>query len=465
MTMHLKPWSDATLLGTEPRGIEASNASRVFGSPVEVREAAVTVLSMVGTAVNDLWELKTGRRQAIFIDTQHAELAMGSAWLLRMDGEPATTRHPMAPSPVEGVFECGDGRLIFLLCAFPSIVQATLDVLGCEPDRESVAAAIRERSSEDLERALGMKGLTGVVVRSLDEWRSHPQGVALREQPVVHLEKLDDSPPVPTPSGPRPLSGVRILDATRVIAGPMASRTLAEFGADVLQVGAPTLPDLIATEADTAHGKRRCTVDLDTPAGVETFKGLARDADVVIEAFRGGSFSRRGLGPAELARERPGLIYLSETAYGESGPWATKRGFDGNVQAASGFTDVHARAGFDAPSRHGLVLAINDYCTGYWGAYGVLEALRRRAVEGGSWHVRVSLAQTMTWVMRPPQLSQPEEGLPVAAAAELFRMHSEDVASPYGKLRRLKPVLQLAETPVDAALTTVLPGAHQPAWV
>ncbi len=465
MNPTLQSWTEATLLNVPTPNVELVSHDRVFGSPLAVREAAVTVLGLVGTAANDLWELKTGRRQVVSIDTQQAELSMGSAWLLKMDGELTGVKHPMGASPVEGPFECSDGRTIYFLCVFPAIIQGTIDVLGCELTRESVADAVKARTSDELEAALVARGLTGVVIRSADEWRSHPQGSALLPQPVVRFTKLDDSPPVPLPTGPRPLSGIRVMDATRVIAGPMATRTLAEFGADVLQISAPGLPDLIATEADTAHGKRRCKIDLDSSSGVEQFKSLASAADVLVQAFRGGSFAARGLGPSEMSRTRPGLIYVSESAYGATGPWASKRGFDGNIQAACGVHHLHQSVGFDARERHGLALAINDYCTGYWGAYGILEALRRRAVEGGSWHVELSLAQTMTWFLRPPLLAAPEVGLPKSESGALFASHAEESDSPYGRLTRLKPTLQLSETPNYWELPTALPGTHPASWV
>ncbi|MGE3077254.1 MAG: CoA transferase [Dehalococcoidia bacterium] len=463
-SIDLQPWIDSSKLDASLPDVELVQHPRVFGSPIPVREASATVLGMVGHAVNNLWELKTGRRQHVSFDTRHAELSMGSTWLLRLDGTPAHVRFPMGGSPVEGAFETADGRLVYLLCAFPAIIQATIEALGCEATREAVALAVAKRSSVDLESMLNSRGLTGVVIRSIEEWRAHPQGMALREQPVVRFTKLDNSPPVPMPEGLEPLSGIRVIDATRVIAGPMATRTLAEFGADVLQIGAPHLPDLVASEADTGHGKRRCRIDLNGPEGVEQFRSLARQADVLVQAFRGGSFERRGLSAEAMARERPGLVYVTESAYGSLGPWANKRGFDGNIQATSGVHDLHARRGFDALERHGLAMAINDYCTGYWGAYGALEGLRRRATEGGSWHVEVALATTMTWFLRPPLLEDSESGVQRTESERLFEEFSEQVDSEYGRITRLRPVLQLSETPARWKLPTVVPGTHEPVW-
>jgi crotonobetainyl-CoA:carnitine CoA-transferase CaiB-like acyl-CoA transferase len=387
---------------------------------------------------------------------------MASTWLLKVDGEPATAKFPMTASPLEGAFECADGKLVYFLCVFPAIVQKTAEVLGCELTRDGVSAALRARPSDEIEASLNAHDLTGVIVRDHATWLRHPQGEVLAPQPVVHIERIGDAPPTPLPIGARPLAGLRVLDATRVIAGPTCTRTLAEFGADVLQIGSPALPDLVASEADTAHGKRRAHIDLNQPASKGQLLDLCRGADVFVQSYRADSLARRGLGPTELTALRPGLIYLSESAYGDEGPWRTKRGFDGNVQAASGILAMHDRngppgTGEDSP----IAMALNDYCTGYWGAYGVLEALRRRSVEGGSWHVRVSLAQTAMWFLRMGVVHRPEDGMPPREARALVARFSEESDSAYGRLTRLRPAIQMSETPPRWDTPTVRPG-HDP---
>lgn len=457
-------WIRAARLPARPLpSLRIEAGAQVHASPLGIREGATTVLGLVGQQVADIWQAGTGRAQDVCIDTRHAEVSMASAWLLRLDGDFATTRN--APGgPIEGGFTTADDKTLYFLCAFPGITQQTAEALGCEVTRESVAAAVRAKPAAELEAALNERDVTGVIVRDYATWKSHPQAEALEPQPVVHIQRIGDAPPTPLPLGERPLSGLRVVDATRVIAGPMCTRTLTEFGADVLHVGSPHVPDLVYTQADTAHGKRRAFVDLDQPEGIPQMQDLCRHADVFVQSYRPGSLARRGFGPADLAELRPGVVYVTESAYGDEGPWRTKRGFDGNIQAATGIQALHgprprpAAGGADSP----IAMAINDYCTGYWGAYGVLEALRRRAIEGGSWHVQVSLAQTAMWFLRMGSSHDPADAMPAREARALAAELSEQSQSDYGVMTRLRPVLQLSETPAHWATPTVLPG-HDPA--
>ena len=445
--------------------IEIEQRQLVHQTPLGVAEGATTALAMVGAAIDDIWFARTGRRQQIRIDPRHAEIGMGSTWLLKVDGELANNRFPLTQSPIEGSHKCSDGRDIYFLCVFPSLVNGSAEVLGCELTPEAVAAAVRRRQSDELENALTDRGLTGVIVRDYATWLQHPQGQALASQPVVHIERIGDAAPISLPNGHRPLSGLRVLDATRVIAGPTCTRTLAEFGANVLQVGSQAIPDLISSQADTAHGKRRAFLDLDVAEDVHRLQELCGEADVFVQSYRPGSFDRRGFGPEQLAKIRPGIIYVSESAYSHLGPWRSKRGFDGNVQAASGIMALRSEPlrfsdSDDAP----IAMAINDYCTGYWGAYGVLAALRRRSEEGGSWHVRVSLGQTAMWFMRMGLIHNPDDAMSSRDARMLAKEFAEEAESDYGRLTRLRPALQMSETPPGWETRTVLPGVNTCSW-
>lgn len=441
--LELNAWTESA--GLAPRDFsctEIVSGKRVHATQLGVREGATTVLALVAESVNDIWEKGTGRRQQIRIDTRHAEVAMASAWLVKVDGELATSKFPSPMTPIEGTFTCADGATLFNLCTFPSLVDGTVEALGCELTAESIRAAVAARTSSEIETLINGRDLTGVIVRDHEGWLRHPQGQALADQPTVHIEQIGDAPPAPIPPGERPLSGIRVLDATRVIAGPTGSRTLAEFGADVLNVGHPDLVDFPGGQIDTAHGKRRAFLDLNAPDGTAHMLDLAGSADVFVQSYRPDSYAKRGLGARDVAARRPGIVYVTETAYGNVGPWRSKRGFDGSVQAATGImslrrTPLLPAAGEPAP----LVMALNDYGTGYWEAYGILEALKLRATVGGSWHVRVSLAQTARWFMRMGAVHDPNEAISPAAAQQLVDQFSETVPSGYGALTRLRPII------------------------
>lgn len=451
----------AALLEPTVSGVEFTGSDDpIYPSPLRLGAATASVLANIAGAINDIQETRTGRRQSAQIDVGHALATISSMWVLKVDGRLALEALADEPTPGQGIHRTRDGRLMYLLSGFPHIVERTLEAIGCtEVDR--LAEHIAERDAADLEAALVDAQLTGVMIREPDEWLAHPQGRILAETPTVLIEKIGDAPPTPFPEGAQPLEGLRVIDSTRVLAGPTVSRTLAAFGADVLHVGSPHVPDMAAAQADTGSGKRRAFVDLDTPEGESAMWSLIEGADVFSQSYRAQSLARRGLGPEAVAARRPGIIYLSENAYGPTGPWHEKRGFDGNVQAASGIHVINGKA--EEMAAPGPAMAMNDYCTGYWGAYGILEALKRRAVEGGSWHVRVSLGQTAAWFLR---LGTPHDaqGVDPDAGYALAERFAETAPSDYGELTRLRFPISFSET-VPEWGPTVRPGTHEPVWL
>ena len=283
---------------------------------------------------------------------------------------------------------------------------------------------------------------------------------------MLEIIRIGDSNPEPLPAGNRPLSGIRVLDLTRVLAGPTCARTLAEHGADVLKITAAHLPNLGYQEWDTGHGKLSAQLDLRVPSDVETLRGLVRQADVFSQGYRPGSLANRGLSPEELAALRPGLVYVSLSAFGHTGPWASRRGFDTVVQTVSGMTIRQAEAvPGKTPGPQFYPVSAIDYCTGYLMAFGAMVALARRAREGGSWLVRISLAQVGKWIVDRGEVPAAAlKDVPIefiAAELEHWSMVSE---TPSGPLRHLKPVVQLSETQPRWARPSVPLGYHRPEW-
>ncbi|MEZ4503625.1 MAG: CoA transferase [Dehalococcoidia bacterium] len=453
----------AGLIGEWPSPrVEVTGDDPIHRSTIPVGRGATAALAMVATALDDIWAHRTGRRQQITIDLRHAALALSSMWLLRADGRRAVETLMPDRAVTAGMFESSDGRRLWLQDTSPSLQAKALAALGCERDADAVRATIASQTSAELEQLFVEHGLTGVIVRTPDEWWQHPQGAILREAPVVEIERFADGPVVPLPERERPLGGLRVLEDTRVLAGPTIARTLAEFGADVLQVGAPRHidEDLVAAMADTGHGKRRAFVDLATDGGREQARSLLADADVFSQSYRAGSVERLGFGPDEVAAIRPGIIYVSTNCFGPRGPWTDKRGFDGNAMAASGIFSISP----PDMSPDAVIAAMNDYCTGYWGAYGVLRALQLRAGQGGSYHVRVSLGQTASWFLRLGTPLDATAGLSGPEMIELAHDYMEEHPSSYGLLERLRPVIQMSETAPRWDRPTVLPGTHEAVW-
>jgi crotonobetainyl-CoA:carnitine CoA-transferase CaiB-like acyl-CoA transferase len=434
----------------------------VLPTPFRIGVAGAATLAATGLAVADLWEIRTGRRQHVGVDLRRATASLRSGHYMKLgDGEVSTRRNS-----IMGVYPTKDGRWSYLHCNFPNHRAAALSVLGVAEDREAVARAVLNWNAADLEEAIIAAKGAGGMVRTHQEWAQHPQSAAIAALPLMEIVRIGDSPREDLPQGSRPLSGIRVLDLTRVLAGPTCARTLAEHGADVLKITGAHLPNLGYQEFDTGHGKLSAHLDLREQHDVDILRGLVREADVFSQGYRPGTLGMRGLSPEELAAIRPGLVYVSLCAFSHAGPWASRRGFDTVVQTVSGITSRQAEVvpGKAAGPQFYPVSAI-DYCTGYLMAFGAMVALARRAREGGSWLVRISLAQVGKWIV---DLGEVPEAAARDAPAEFTRAELESWATvsetPSGRLHHLKPVVQLSETPPYWARPSVPLGYHQPVW-
>jgi crotonobetainyl-CoA:carnitine CoA-transferase CaiB-like acyl-CoA transferase len=434
----------------------------ILPTPFRITETATAALGAIGLAVNDLWELRTGRRQAIGIDTRRATASLRSGHYLVMEGKPVD----FGRNGIMGVYQAKDGRWSYLHCNFPNHREAALKVLGVPEDRDAVRKAVAKWDALELEEAIIAAKGAGGMARSMAEWAQHPQAQAIAQLPLMEIVKIGESAPEPLPPGKRPLSGIRVLDLTRVIAGPTCARTLAEHGADVLKITGAHLPSLGRQEYDTGHGKLSAHLDLRQPKDVETLKALVRETDVFSQGYRPGTLAARGFSPEELAQLRPGIVAVSLCAFSHVGPWASRRGFDTVVQTVSGITTRQAEVfpGKEPGPQFYPVSAI-DFLTGYLMATGAMVALARRAREGGSWLVRISLAQVGRWLVSRGEVPESElKNVPAEfTPAELDRwsMVSE---TPVGRLRHLSPVLELSETAPRWDRPTVPLGYHQPVW-
>jgi len=436
--------------------VEVTGDDPVLPSPFHLGEGAATALALVGQEASRIWQLRGGDAQALRIDIRHAAASLRSYEHLKVDraSEPLARRG----AGVTAIWECGDGRFIHLHGSFTHTEGILAELgLGLDATAEDVAAACLKRGAFELEDALAAKGLCCAVCRTAEEWAAHPQGALLATKPVVEIERIGDGPVVPLEAAERPLSNVRVLDLTRVLAGPTCARTLAEHGADVLHIASPNLPTIPNFEMDTGHGKRQAYLDLNDAAQAETLRELVRGADVFSQGFQHRSLERRGFGVRQLAELRPGIIYVSENAFGHEGPWQERPGWE---QLAQSTTGVAVTQGGDerpvlAPA------AMNDYTTGYFAALGTMVALRRRATEGGSWSVRVSLSQTSMWYYRLGTDMDRNAAAGLGDVTPFLESHGTG----YGYMTHLRPPLWMNETKPHWALPTAPLGSHGPGWV
>jgi crotonobetainyl-CoA:carnitine CoA-transferase CaiB-like acyl-CoA transferase len=434
----------------------------VLPTPFRIGVAGTATLAATGLAAADLWEIRSGRRQQVAVDLRRAAASLRSGHYMKLgDGNVSTARNT-----IMGVYPTKDGRWSYLHCNFPNHRAAALSVLGVAEEREAVARAVMTWNAADLEEAIISAKGAGGMVRTKEEWARHPQAAAIAELPLMEIARIGDSPPEDLPNGSRPLSGIRVLDLTRVLAGPTCARTLAEHGADVLKITGAHLPNLGYQEFDTGHGKLSAQLDLREQRDVDVLRGLVRETDVFSQGYRPGTLGMRGLSPEELAAIRPGLVYVSLCAFSHAGPWASRRGFDTVVQTVSGVTSRQAEVvPGKTPGPQFYPVSAIDYCTGYLMAFGAMVALARRAREGGSWMVRISLAQVGRWIV---DLGDVPTAAARDAPAEFTPAELESWATvtdtPSGRLRHLKPVVQLSETPPYWARPSVPLGYHEPVW-
>ncbi len=444
---------EVTIKGNDP----------VFSARFRIGGTTANILAGVGVAVTDIHEMKTGRRQKVAIDARHAAATCQSSKLmtrLEPDGSWKGMDSPFMAHmrSITQPWRCKDGRWYLPHFNLPHLHDRVIGVLKCESNADAVAKAVAQWDSHDLEEAVAAARACGSIVRSNKEWLEHPHGKVLAGRALIDIQKIGDSDPIPFPRDGRPLSGIKVLDLTRILAGPICARTLAEHGADVLMVTAKHLPQVPEHVMDTSHGKRSCFLDLNQAEDVATIRKLVRGADVFSQGYRPGIMDKLGMTPEELAREHPGLIYVSISCYGHGGPFSNRGGWEQIAQCATG---ICLDNGDERPKL--LPASACDYTTGYNGAYGVLLALARRAREGGSYHVRVSLCRSGMYIYKQGHVSydRPDLGL---GKAELDSIMIETRGG-HGTLKHLGPVLSLSETKPHWDKPSPVLGSSQPGWL
>lgn len=436
--------------------VELDGDGQPYATPFPVVECAASVLGAVGAAASLLWEERTGAAQPVTVARGHAGASLIGFQLQRLEGRELPAAPMSRERPLVKLYRCCDGRWIHLQGQFAHLAARTCDVLGCavDSDVDVVAERVARWDAHVLEDALAEAGTCGAMARTTAEWAAHPQAAAVAPLGRVSIEKIGESPAEAPGGATRPLEGLRVLDLSRLLAGPINARTLAEHGAEVLLVNSAGLENIPLFVMDTSHGKRSACLELDDPDGVAALRALAAGADVFTQGYRAGSLARRGFGPAELAARRPGIVVVSINCYGDAGPWRLRPGWEQMAQTASGMA-IGQR---DPDHPELLPAAACDYTTGYLAALGTMAALWRRAHEGGSYHVRASLCQTARWFTEAPAAVGEPTGL-----GDLGRyLTTSD--TPYGRLHHLGPVARLPVTPARWDVPTSPIGTHAPAW-
>jgi crotonobetainyl-CoA:carnitine CoA-transferase CaiB-like acyl-CoA transferase len=449
-----------TLAAGEPAALDAvtlTGEEPQLPSSFRVAAAAQASIAAAGLAAAQLWKLRSGQDQQVAVDMCHAVVECRSERYLRVDGNPP----PPAWDAIAGVYETRDRRFVRLHTNFPHHRDAVCHVLNCKAERDAVQAALMQWDAEAFETTAYEAGGVVSMMRSHDEWSHLPQAKALAALPVIEIEKIGEAAPKRWPAGDRPLAGLHVLDLSRVIAGPVAGRTLAAHGADVLLVSGADLPAIPWLAIDTGRGKLTTFLDLKRDEGRNTLKELLGQADIFSQGYRPRALAGLGFSPEDAARISPGIIFVSLSAYGLVGPWAERRGFDSLVQTATGFNHAEGRAaGIDGPKE--LPAQILDHASGYLMAFGAMMAKARQSREGGSWHVRVSLAQTGQWIWNFRRVANGLETEDLKG--EAVRPFVEQVPSGFGSLQAIRHAAQLSRTPAFWSRPAMPLGSHPPQW-
>ena len=467
-------------LWRETGGTDAAHPALGLSGPQDVLPSAFAVTTLATASVAlatlaaaELLAARTGTEpRAVQVDRAHAALAF------RRELYASAVGWEMPPllDPIAGDYAARDGW-IRLHTNYAHHRDAALRVLGVAPERSAVAVAVARRDRDALEQDVVDAGGCAAAMRDRGAWQEHPQGIAVAAEPLLARSTADvltgladqegcnrHGVPSAAPrwrpaAAVRPLDGVRVLDLTRVIAGPICTGFLAGWGADVLRIDPPGFAEVPALLPETTAGKRRAFVDLRSSAGRATFEDLLRSADVLVAGHRGGALAALGFGDAELRARHPALVVATLDAYGWSGPWAGRRGFDSLVQMSSGIA-AHGQEVYGSDRPHPLPAQALDHATGFLLAAAVCRALTAR-LDGAATTVRASLARTAELLWSLGESDDPRTPPPTADDVAPWL---EQVPTHWGPLRRIRQPGGIAGLAPGLGTEAGPLGWHVPAW-
>lgn len=444
-------------LGQEP---PPQNALRFTGvgslqSAFPVTELASACHAAVGCALTRLIDPEDEQAIAVSVDRR-----LASVWF-QESIKPIGWEIPGPWDSIAGDYLCRDGW-IRLHTNAPMHRAAAQQVLGAHNDKITMAKAVLSWSTDELEETIVSVGGCAARMRSTTEWAEHPQGSAVKQEPLIDLQEHQASPDLAgaLPMAPeRPLDGIKVLDLTRVLAGPVATRILAGYGAQVLRLDPPVWDEPGVVPSVTI-GKRCARLDLRSSTGRALFVKLLSQADVLVHGYRYGALDGLGLDAASRRAISPGLIDVSLNAYGWHGPWSGRRGFDSLVQMSSGI----AHAGMQWRGRESpvpLPAQALDHATGWLMAASAIRGLARRRHSGVPVTARLSLARTAALLVDHAENGADADIEPIGEAD----YSPETEHTTWGPAKRLKPALSVASAPMQWSTGAVALGTHSAEWL
>ncbi len=449
-------WQELRLPVDQLDQVTLTGSHSVMPSSFAVCAVAQSSIAAAAAMASLMAQHRTGKALPVTVDSLAAMMECTARFTI--NGET-----PAQWAELSGLYKTADGY-VRVHANFDHHRDAALKVLGLPVGQGSSRADAEENAllwkSDALDQAIVNAGGACATLRSFDEWDKLPQARELAALPLVELTRIGDAEPRSYPVikvGDAPLAGTRVLDLTRILAGPVCGRTLAAYGADTMLINSPNLPN-IDSIIDTSRGKLSALADLATAAGKEDLHRLIATSHAFVQGYRPGALDRAGFGVLELAERYPGIVYTSLSAYGRSGPWSGRRGFDSLVQTATGFNVAEAQA-FNNDTPKALPVQILDFATGFLMAFATQAALYRQSIEGGSWHVQLSLARTADWLRSFGQSSVYISCEPVEPSD-----HLRPFPSNYGELTAMPHAATFEGKLFNQMRASVVPGTHPPRW-
>jgi len=422
-------------------------------SPIEIDDFATSAMAVLGMLTAKVAETRGLESQEITIDRRHAGLMLNSIAYHFQNG----WQFDIGPvhSPINNFFKTKDGRWIFFNGAYQHLRDGLLNLLDVPNNHDSIAAATKKHNAFELEDRIAEQGFCATVVRTKEDWLAHEHGKTISNQPVIELIKIANADKTPLSDNVnRPLEKIKVLDFTKVVAGPTLTRQLADQGADVIHCRHPYQDHIPAFELESSYGKKNIYLDYKKSQDKDLLCRLLENADVFVEGYRTGAIEKAGFGIKDIIKIKKNLIYVQLNGYGFDGPWTERRGWEQLAQATTGLAYIHSGSADKKPQ---LIPAyFSDYMTGYLGAIGVLAALLKRHEEGGSWLVRVALAKT---AMLATTYTSGNGDTKDITETDLQK-YLIDQDSSVGLLTRVAPPIQFSKYPSQSLPAPTYPGTH-----
>lgn len=447
--------------------IKFEGSDPIIPSPFRFATATGLALTAKAVAIAKLWKLRTGEGQDIETDLRKAPHRLSPFFQGRWEkingfapGYPLELSNPFAAN----FYKTKDGRHVLPMCFYHRLRLSALKILNVPEDHDAIAAEIQKWTADELEEKFNTAGLPLTKARSIAEFLETEQFEILQNLPLVEIEKIGESEPIPfTPNPKTPLEGIKALGMGHIIAGAGTGRALALHGADVLNIWSVKDVEWESLYATADVGMRSAKLDLSTAEGKQKMDELALDADVFFANRRKGYLDKYGLSPEDMAKAKPGIIHVSFSLYGQEGPWADRFGFDVSGGAASG---VNVAEGSLEEPAFPAIKVVNDFIASWLAATAIVSTLIRRSEEGGSYKIHISLTRAILWMFSLGIFDKEYAKITAGSSEEHLFLDPElfSAETPMGTYQGVKEQVQMSKTPGDYKYVLVPRCSSKAEW-